>query len=1053
MAVAYREIARVLDGARRRQVRIILLAAGGGGLATCLACLLAGAAAVLAGARPAVARPVALGGAGLALLGAAAWAVRAARRTSWTPEAAARTVAAGDASLRSDLVSAVELERQRDDIAATGRFSVALLDAHVDRTAGRAGLIDLARALPDRPARRGGAGLLAVAAATLAAFVVGGAPLGSAYRRLLAGDPPGLARSVVDPITGDVELTYLYPAYMRRDPATLSGTGGEVRAPRGTEVRLRTRADRPVARAEIAIDAPVPISPGEPGGVGRGEASREAPATQRFGLLVSNGRDLAGSFAVRDGGSYRFRFLDARGRAVAEGPPIPIVVEPDAFPEIRITAPAAEVEVDPGARLRIEWQAADDYGLGELTLVVKPPAGEERRRTLRTFASARRDAGGFDLELGPERLGEGERFLYWLEVTDTDTVSGPKRSASATHTAKIYSEAEHRRATLEQAKAIWEEMVALLGDRLEQLAPGPPVTGDRLALAEQLDARARRLHERMREAAAAMRKERAAPKEVAAALVNLAGTLRVAEQRTTAARQALARMVRIRAQPDPGTVAQSRAFDAQLDEELEKGILYLETLLDKRRAEDLVRLAKDLATRRRDLAGLLDRYRQSPTDAAKKDLLAQIQRMKQRMQELLARMAELSRGFNDEHMNAEALAEMERSKDVMGGLDEVERKLAQGDVEGAMKALDQLGSQMDQMLAGLQRTAGMPDEKARELMKDMLAFKKELEDVQADQQKVAGETEALRKEWRRKIEGRMKQAEGTAQRLQQLAQSARKDVEGARQGVSMRAEPDLDAAREGLEAVERALSMRDFDAAFESVQRSLPSMQRLAMSLEEDAAMAERYGEVLKRDPLRTREAQKKAAQAVPKAQQIRDELAKLFPDPKQLLGQGEQRRLDDLSQQQGKLERRAGELQQKLGELMQKAPVFPPGAQGQLGESRGHMAQAQGELAAKNPQRGHGEQQLAMDALERFRKGLEQAARQGGGSSGAQGFPFPFAEAGGEQTGDGADPSREKVEIPGAEAYKVPEEFRKDLLDAMRQGTPERYKGEVQRYYEELVK
>jgi hypothetical protein len=44
-------------------------------------------------------------------------------------------------------------------------------------------------------------------------------------------------------------------------------------------------------------------------------------------------------------------------------------------------------------------------------------------------------------------------------------------------------------------------------------------------------------------------------------------------------------------------------------------------------------------------------------------------------------------------------------------------------------------------------------------------------------------------------------------------------------------------------------------------------------------------------------------------------------------------------------------------------------------------------------------------------------------------------------------------VEIPGAEAYKVPEEFRKDLLEAMRQGTPEKYRAEVQRYYEELVK
>ena len=69
-------------------------------------------------------------------------------------------------------------------------------------------------------------------------------------------------------------------------------------------------------------------------------------------------------------------------------------------------------------------------------------------------------------------------------------------------------------------------------------------------------------------------------------------------------------------------------------------------------------------------------------------------------------------------------------------------------------------------------------------------------------------------------------------------------------------------------------------------------------------------------------------------------------------------------------------------------------------------------------------------------------------------GFPFPFGEAGGDgREGEGGDPAPEHVEIPGAEAHRAPEAFRKDLLEAMKQGAPERYRGEVQRYYEELVK
>jgi hypothetical protein len=118
-------------------------------------------------------------------------------------------------------------------------------------------------------------------------------------------------------------------------------------------------------------------------------------------------------------------------------------------------------------------------------------------------------------------------------------------------------------------------------------------------------------------------------------------------------------------------------------------------------------------------------------------------------------------------------------------------------------------------------------------------------------------------------------------------------------------------------------------------------------------------------------------------------------------------------------------------------------------------MGAAAGELQQRNPQRGHGEQQAALEGLERFRKGLEQAARGGQGGAGG-GFPYPFGEsggAGGEREGDMGDPSAQKVVIPGAEAHRLPEAFRRDLLEAMKQGAPERYRGEVQRYYEELVK
>jgi transglutaminase-like putative cysteine protease len=1042
MTVAYREIGRVLDGARRRQVQVVLLAALAFGAAAALLALFAGAAALALGARAWVRAAALLGGAAGAA-GAVGWAIRALLRTAWSEEAAARTIACDEPALRSDLVSSVELSRERASILATGRYSVALVDGHVERTAARASALDLARAIPDRLARLGGLALLGVAVLHGVTFLLGGGAFARAYGRMLAGDPRGAAADVLDPITGDVELTYAYPAYMRREPRTLSGTGGEIRAPRGTEVALRTRADRDVKAAEIAVDLDAAAGP-----------DGKRPPLGRYALAVAAGRDLSGRLQVEDGGSYRFRFLDGRGKVVAEGPPIPIAVEPDAFPGVRITRPETEIEVEPNAVVRIEWQAEDDVGLGEVALVLKGPDGEERRSVLRKPEGVRRDGGTHDLDLGPERLGEGDRLAYWLEAQDGDVVSGPKKAVSETRAVKIYSEAEHRREVLERARLVFEELVTLLADRLETLAAGPLDTPDRMVLAEQLDVRTRHLHERMREVAREIRRDRAGPREVAQALENVAAQVRVAQQRVVATRAPVAQAFRIRSAPDRSAVGSMKLADLFLDQELEKGVLYLEQLLDKQRAEDLVHLAKDLAEKRRDLAGLLEKYRAAPTEAARKEVLARISRMKERVKELLARMSEMSRGFNDEHMNQEALAEMSRSQDLVGGLDRIEELLAKGDVEGAMRELDQMASTMDQMLAGLESTAGLPDEKARELMREMLSFKEQLEKVKGEQERTAAETDQVRQKYRDAIRRRLEQAEGRVKALEKLAAEAKKDVEAAQPGVTYRAEPELDQATDALEDLGRALAVKELGSANEAAQRAAPAVERLARFLEEDVALSQQNPAFTRREPGVVREAQRNAARAVPKVREIRDELGELFPDPRSILSPGDQTRLDGLSRRQGELEQKAGDLQRKLAELMQKAPVFPPGAQGELGETRGHMGQAATELSRKNPQRGHGEQELALDALSRFQKGLEEAAKRGKGQGGGMGFPFPFGDAGsGSEEGEGRDPAREKVNIPGAEAYKVPEEFRKDLLDAMKQGAPERYRSEVQRYYEELVR
>jgi hypothetical protein len=1051
MAVGYTEIDRVIQRARGRHARIAAATGLLRAVAQGVGCLLGGSLGVAIGGRIGFARVATLLGitAALVLEGVRLFrALRAARE----PAFVARLLASGDAPLLSSLVSAVELERDREEIRRSGRFSLALVDGHVERSAQALARVDVAAAIPALPARRAAAALGAVAGVTLLAIVASGSMAGS-VRRLIVGDPVTV-RLALDPITGDVELTFRYPAYMRREPKLLSGTGGEIRAPKGTEVALRTRADRPVKGAELEVELAeaAPLSPPPVGE--RGKSPSPAPRERdraKISLQISGDRELSGRFLVEGAGSYRFRFLNGRGRTVAEGAPIPISIEPDAFPEVQITAPAQEVELQPGASVKVEWQAQDDIGLAELALVLKPPGGTERRRPLRRFDGARREAGAFDLELAPLGLGEGDRLLYWLEATDGDAVSGPKKGASATHVVKIYSEAEHRRRLMEEVRAAWEELVGVLGDHLELGARGQLQAPTVLPLAAALDARVKKSHQRLRDVAGEIRKDRAGPKELARGLENVAATLRIAEQRVSSTRQALARFVREGRPPDPGLVSMVRAFDEQLDSELERGVLYIEQLLDRRAAEDLVKMARDLAQARRDLADLLDRYRRAPSDDAKRELVARISRMKDRMNELMSRMAEQAKGLSDEHMNRDALAELAKSENVAAGLDSVEKALARGDIEAAMKALDEMGSTMQQMLAGLERTAWMPSEKNRELAKELRAFKRELDGLRSDQQKLGAETEQLREAWRQRMGERLKEAERAAARLERLAKEAGDAERAAEKGAPRRAQVDLESAQDALENLKRALAARDPQAALDAARMALGPASRTAMILEEEAQIAERYQQSGRTDAAQARDAQRQAQAALQKTDEVRKELEKLLPDPSQLLSKEEKQRLGQQGQRQQGLDQRAGGLQERLSQLQEKAPIFPPSAAGAIGEARGHMGQAAGELRGGNVQRGRSEQAAAQEGLDRFAKGLEQMAKGGGGGDG---FPLPFgAEGMGSESGEGEEPSPEKVEIPGAEAWRAPAEFRKELLDAMKQGTPERYEGEVKRYYEELVK
>jgi len=210
-------------------------------------------------------------------------------------------------------------------------------------------------------------------------------------------------------------------------------------------------------------------------------------------------------------------------------------------------------------------------------------------------------------------------------------------------------------------------------------------------------------------------------------------------------------------------------------------------------------------------------------------------------------------------------------------------------------------------------------------------------------------------------------------------------------------------------------------------------------------------------DPKKSDEASRRAGTAAERTAEVRETLDKMMPDPDRNMSSEQRKKLEELAKRQGELEKRMGGLQKSAEELGSKAPIFDPSAKETMAGAKGSMGEARERLEAKDPGGGLARERRSSEQLAELQRGLEEArknARPGG--KGGRGFPMPMAMRGGRGERDGNDgdlSSKERVLIPGADKFQAPEEYRKEILEAMKNGTPAAFEEHVRGYYEEIVK
>ena len=243
------------------------------------------------------------------------------------------------------------------------------------------------------------------------------------------------------PMVTGVTLDYAFPKYTGVPPRS-NITSGNIEAIEGTTVTVHARTNQPAKSAYIDFGQ---------------------PPTAAMEIDHANPQEVTGKFLVRNDGSYTVKFRNEGGQMNPEPVLYDIRVTRDAPPTVKFTAPLARLKAPSNAKVDLDYEAADDFGVKSLVLSVYQ--GNESLTTPEDFLEnkkpERKVAGRKTLDLAPLKLQAGSILEYWLVVRDTK-----EPSANLVRTEKQVIEIE--------APASPEELAKLDDQRQQNPPPQPP---------------------------------------------------------------------------------------------------------------------------------------------------------------------------------------------------------------------------------------------------------------------------------------------------------------------------------------------------------------------------------------------------------------------------------------------------------------------------------------------------------------------------------------------------------------------------------------------------
>ncbi|OGQ79008.1 MAG: hypothetical protein A3F90_07150 [Deltaproteobacteria bacterium RIFCSPLOWO2_12_FULL_60_19] len=842
----------------------------------------------------------------------------------------------------------------------------------------------------------------------------------SFHYRAVAGvfsSPRYLLEAVEPPEIVNVKITVYPPHYTGLPAQTLQG--GNAEGLKGSTIRLEASSTKEITKAKLVL-----------------QNGRELPLK-----IDAAGKKLQGNLVLFESQRYELQVEDALG---FRNKPISyeLRARPDGFPTVELLRPTEDLEINGDETLPVEFSARDDFGVQEAALTIKIGDKQEkipiRLDGVKKLVLRER----FSWDLGKLGLREGEEAVYQVEVLDNDTISGPKLGLSRPLRLRLKNLKGEHKQVAEMIRELSGRMVDLLSDHLEKPAatakdPTKQDSAQDKAFEQKLDETLKSVENLMQRT----EKDRLADFATWSDLDALKRNLKFTKDEL------------LKKQEQAASAQDREQARDEISTELERMSLLSEEIGKRLKAEELAAAARDLMKSQERLMDSLEALKSG--DKNLDAVLKQISELAKLLSSMQQALSQFASRLPDDFVNNEALRGL-NFNEMFSALDEIRKKLMQGDFEGAMQLARELFNQMASMVASLQNAqqSAMSSSMGR-MQGEMMRSANELQQIAREQQEILVDTEDVNK-----------QRQG--EREQALKEKLDRYLAQAHAELAKLAELFPDEERESGGGRGPREDVLD-EATVNNLVKEMISrlLKKNFPGFEEILGMAQKELEK-KRAP----EQEQKSQRGQASLKGLKDDLDALFGIPQTALRDEDKQNLRELSRRQENLKERTEELSEKLDSLFQLFPALDPQITRNIREAGASMGQAQGRLGDLDARGAVPPERQALDRLsqsqQQMQSSMQQMAQRGqlgrmpvsrlfrmgrflpsGELIPLPGMPqFPQFDVEGGVTGL----DTERFRLPGKEDYRAPRSFREEILESLKQGVPRRLKEQIESYFKNLT-